>query len=147
MGNSYSVNASVACGTDLPIINITGSASIVVKVYEWIMGFPAVADVATKFMFERTTGVGTGGTALTENKVDPLTVAASGAAVKGTYTTAPVDADELMLVTINSRATHRWIAREGHEFRSTAAASNGIMLNSESSTGTPNVDATIYWME
>ena len=146
--NIYSVSAGVACGSDLPIINVTGSASIRTKIVEWLIGFStAPADVATLLVFERTTDAGTGGTALTEEPIDPLTVAASSAAVSGTFSTAPTDGNVLQRIAMNQRATHRWVASAGRELVATAAANNGIMLNSESSGATPQCDATIFFGE
>lgn len=144
----YSVNAGVAAGTDLPIINCTGSAAIRLRVYEFVVGSVASpADVATKLMFERTTDAGTGGSALTVNKVDPLTVTATGTARSGTFATPPTDTDELLRFSFNQRATHRFISRETCEFVASASAANGIMANSESSTGTPTIDLTMFWEE
>lgn len=147
--SAYITNANgVACGSDLPIVNLTGSATIRVKLYEWLLGFSgSPADVATLLMLERTTDAGTGGTSLTINKLDPLTVAATATAKKGTYGVVPTDSDELQTIAINQRATHRWIAREGKEFISTASANNGIMLNSESSGATPAASLHLAWYE
>lgn len=147
----YSVAHQTAAGTDLPIINLTGSAAIRVKLYDLVLGSDAApADVAGEFVVDRTTGVGTGGTALTENPLDPLTVAATAAAVGGTFTTAPVDTanSNLLMIPLNQRATFRWVAAPGSELISTASASNGLMLNCTGmSSGTPNMNACIFWSE
>ena len=63
--------------------------------------------------------------------------------------TAPVDTanTEMLMIALNQRATFRWVAAPGGELMTTALALNGIMLNSVGSTGTPNCNATIHWME
>ena len=148
MGNQYTVNAGVGVGTNLPLINLTGSAAIRLRVYEWLMGFSTgPADIATLIKIVRTTGVGLGGSALTEYKRDPLTVGPTGAAIAGTFTTAPATGDELMRIAINQRATHRWIAAEGKELVAAATADNGIEFLSVSSGGNPTCELTIYWDE
>lgn len=146
----YSVVHQTAAGTDLPIINLTGSASIRCCVYDVIIGSDAApADLAGEFVIDRTTDAGTGGTALTENALDPLTVAASGAAVGGTFTTAPVDTanSNLIMLGLNQRATFRWVAAPGGELISAAVASNGLMLLCVGHGGTPNINATLHWFE
>ena len=147
----YSVVHQTAAGTDLPIINLTGSASVRVKIYDVILGSDATpADVAGEFVIDRTTDAGTGGTALTENALDPLTVAATGAAVGGTFSTPPTDTanSNLLMIALNQRATFRWVAAPGSELISTATASNGLMLNCTGmSSGTPNMNAVIFWEE
>jgi len=145
---SYFAEAGVAVGTDLPIINVAGGTSIREKLFEWLISFStAPADVATLFKIARTTDAGTGGTALTAAKHDPLTVAATGAPKSGTYTTAPTDEGQGQRFSINQRSSQRWTAREGKELISAAAANNGIMLNSQSSGGTPTCEATLNWEE
>lgn len=144
----YYVNASVACGSDLPIINITGSAAIQINLYQLVVGFTgSPADVATLLMLERTTDAGTGGTSLTVNKRAPLTATATGTAKKGTYGAAPTDDAELLALPINQRATHRLLWPDKYPLVSVASANNGIMLNSESSGGTPTLHATMEWEE
>lgn len=147
----YSVAHQTAAGTDLPIINLTGSAAVRLKLYDLILGSDATpADVAGEFVVDRTTDVGTGGTALTENPLDPLTVAATGAGVGGTFSAAPADTanSNLLMIALNQRATFRWVAAPGSELISTAASGNGLMLNCTGmSSGTPNMNATLLWEE
>lgn len=144
----YSCNHGTAVGTSLPIVNLTGSSSVQVRIYEFLVSFSgAPADVATIFKMVRTTDAGTGGTALSEYKVNPYQASATGAGVGGTFSGAPTATDELFRLAVNQRAAYRWIAREGCEFVSTAASANGVELLSVSSGGTPTCDTTIYWEE
>lgn len=145
----YAVTHQTPAGTDLPMINLTGSAAIRCKLYDMIIGSDATpADVATEFVINRTTDAGTGGTALTEQALDPLQVAATGAAIGGTFTTPPADAGgQLMMIALNQRATFRWVAVAGGEMISAATAANGLMLNCTASSGTPNINTTFHWEE
>lgn len=152
MSARYAVVHQTAAGTDLPIINLTGSAAIRAKIYDLILGFDAApADVAAEIVVDRTTDAGTGGTALAENPLDPLTVAATAAAVGGTFTTAPADGATpivLLMIPLNQRATFRWVAAPDGELITTATASNGLMVNCTGmSSGTPNLNCCVHWLE
>ena len=147
----YACVHQTAAGNDLPMINLTGSAAIRVKIYDLVIGSDAApADVAGEFTINRTTDAGIGGTALTENPLDPLVVAATGAAIGGTFSTAPADGTPviLLMVALNQRATFRWVAAPGSELISTATAANGLMLNCVGfNSGTPNINSTFMWDE
>lgn len=151
MSNRYSVMHQTAAGTDLPIINCTGSATIRMALSHLVLGSDATpADVAGEFVIDRTTDAGIGGTALTENALDPLSATNAVTCVGGTFGTPPADTanSNLLSVPLNQRATFTWWAREGFELYSVLTAANGLMLNSVGmSSGTPNMVATIHWME
>lgn len=147
-GNIYFVTAGVACGSDLPIINVTGGTGVRIGVSHLIIGHSgSPADIATLYTLVRTTDAGTGGTALTEIKTDPLTATPTGAAVKGTYSADPTDSDEVIRLALNQRATHQIILPDGEEVLSLAASANGLMWLSVSSGGTPQCDLTFKWKE
>jgi hypothetical protein len=57
------------------------------------------------------------------------------------------EADFLVEVALNQRATFTWIANPGRELRTTVGTANGIGLRSISSGGTPNVNVTMAWDE
>jgi hypothetical protein len=123
----YSVNGQVSAGSDLPIINVTGDGTTPAKINDIV--------------------VGCGGTSLTVNKNNPTSPNASATGKKGTFSTPPTDSSELFRLEMNQRATYRHVLHQGREFFSVIAASNGLMLNSESSTGTPTLGAQIFWEE
>lgn len=132
------------------MINLTGSAAIRAHLFELILGSDATpADVASEFVINRTTSVGSGGTALTEVPLDPLTVAATAAGIGGTFGGAPTTTSntELLQIAKNQRATFRWIASPGREILSIATANNGLQLFCIGSTGTPNYNFTMQWFE
>ena len=147
----YSVSHQTPAGANKPIILITGSAAVRVHLYDMVLGSDATpADVAGEFIVERCTNNGTDGTALTEVKLDPLTVAATSVALGGTFAGSgePAASDALLMIGLNQRATFRWIAAPGGELISTATADHGLELRTVAmSSGTPNMNATLMWWE
>ncbi len=145
----YAVTHSAAAGTDKPIIDLKGSATIRCHLYEFTLGAEAAADQTGLFVIERTTDAGTTpAAALTVEPLDPLGSAAAGTANGGGYATPPADGDELYQFGLHQRATFRWVASPGSEFVTVTTAANGIMLNCESySSGTPNISSTFLWYE
>ena len=138
-------------GTGLPIINATGSATIRLGLCHIILGSDATpADVAGEFVVARTDDAGIGGTALTENLLDPISGAGAIACVGGTFGTDPASTanGNLLMIALNQRATFTWWAREGFELYSALATGDGIMVESTAfSSGTPNMNLTLAWME
>lgn len=151
MPNRYAAVHQTAAGTGLPIINLTGGTGVRVNLCHLILGSDATpADVAGEFVVARTDDAGIGGTALTENLLDPLSPAATVAGVGGTFSTDPASTanGNLMMIGLNQRATFTWWAREGFELLSALAAGDGIMLECTGmSSGTPNMNATMMWFE
>lgn len=147
----YALAHQTPAGSDLGIINMTGSAAVRPKLYDLIIGSDATpGDQAGEFMVNRSTTTGTGGSALTPEPLDPLTVASTTAGTGGTYATAqPTDTanTELLMIALNQRATFRWVAAPGGELIATASAANGLFLRSVGHTGTPNVNATMHFEE
>lgn len=145
----YEASHKNAAGANLPLINLTGGANNRLGLGEVIVGAPsAVADATGDFGVIRTTGVGSGGTALTEEKRDPLTSAPVGAGIGGTFTTNPATTGvDLLSIALHQRNTALWQGWEGREIWSAATASNGLMLRSREHTGTPQIRSTIAWKE
>jgi hypothetical protein len=151
MPNRYTAVHQTAAGTGLPIINLTGGTGVRVHLAHIILGSDATpADVAGEFVIARTDDSGIGGTALTENLIDPLSPAATVAGVGGTFGTDPTSTanGNLLMVGLNQRATFTWWAREGFELLSALASGDGMMLECTGmSSGTPNMNATLQWLE
>jgi hypothetical protein len=151
MGRRYSVTHQTPAGTDLPIINLTGSATVRVAVYDIVIGSDAApADQAGEFDVQRSTDTGTGGTDLNENALDPISDTPIGAGNGGTFTTAvpTITANSsLLMIGLNQRATFRWVAAPGGELFGVLAADDGIILESQAHTATPNINATFHWFE
>lgn len=145
---SYQGAHRTAAGTNLTVIALESSASVVGKIHQAIIGSDATpADVATRFDFLRHTTAGAAGTAVVEKPTDPQAAAAACNLRGGTMTEPTYEADFLLEVPLNQRATFTWIANPGRELRTTVATANGIGLRSISSGGTPNINATIGWDE
>lgn len=151
MPNRYTAVHQTAAGTGLPIINCTGGTGVRINLAHIILGSDATpADVAGEFVVARTDDAGTGGTALTENALDPISPTASVAAVGGTFGADPSSTSNgnLMMIGLNQRATFTWWAREGFELLSALVAGDGVMLECTGmSSGTPNMNATLMWFE
>lgn len=151
MPNRYSTVHQTPAGTGLPIINATGGTTVRINLCHIILGSDATpADVAGEFVVARTDDAGIGGTALTENALDPLSPAATVAAIGGTFSTDPASTSNgnLLMVPLNQRATFTWWAREGFELLSALASGDGIMVECTGmSSGTPNMNCSLAWFE
>lgn len=148
-GNAYSVTHQTAAGADLGIIAIGSDGTVQVKMYDLMIGSDATpADLAGEFMVSDCTTVGAGGTALTPRLLNFQTVAASSTASGGTYgTTEPANGTDILMIALNQRATFRWVAAPGSELVGPATSGDGFFLSSVAHGGTPNINATILFME
>jgi hypothetical protein len=118
------------------------------KIHQLIIGSDSTpADIATRLDVLRHTTAGTGGTAAVEKPDDPQAPTAACNLRGGTMTEPTYEADFLLEVALNQRATFTWIANPGRELRTTVGTANGIGLRSISSGATPNINATIAWDE
>lgn len=145
---SYQGAHRTPAGTNLTTLALESSASVVGRIHQLVIGSDATpADVATRFDMIRHTVAGTGGTAVVEKPTDPQMAAAACNLRGGTMTEPTYEADFLLEIALNQRATFTWIANPGRELRTTVGTANGIGLRSISSGGTPNVNATISWDE
>jgi hypothetical protein len=146
--SSYRGAHRTPAGTNLTILALESAAAVVGKINQIIIGSDATpADVATRFDVLRHTAAGTGGTATVEKPDDPQSVAASCNLRGGTMTEPTYEADFLLEIPLNQRATFTWIANPGRELRTTVGAANGIGLRSISSGGTPNINCSVGWDE
>jgi hypothetical protein len=150
-GSAYHVTHSItADGDDKGIINLEGSATMRIYLYDLKLscsGAPVDAQVIVHV--NRSTAIGSGGTGLTEQKVDPLTVnAASATTVGGDWTADPTDGNTLEDIAFNGRVTGRFAAIPKHELVSAATAANGLFIvENARSTGSPVVRCTVSWRE
>jgi hypothetical protein len=139
MGRRYHGMASAATGTNLTILTLISAATIRPKLYDLIIGCVATpADQATKFSVLRFTAAGTEGSGFTPVAIDPNDPAAladygCGAfGVEPTYTAN----SNVLQISMNQRATIRWVAAPGGELMAPATAANGLGVRSISGTGT-----------
>jgi hypothetical protein len=145
---SYQGVHRTPAGTNLTILALESSASVVGRIHQILLGSDATpADVATRINAYRHTAAGTGGTAVVEKPTDPQSAAASCNLRGGTMTEPTYEADFLLEIPLNQRATFTWIANPGRELRTVVGTANGIGVRSISSGGTPNYGCTIAWDE
>lgn len=148
MGRRYSINGSVAVGTNETIVGVTSATTIRPKLYDVVISSGATAaDNATIFHIERYTvaGTSTSFTPVALDPGDPAALAAGGVAhsTEPTYT-----ADAILLkMSTNQRATVRWVAAPGSEFVAPATAANGLGLQNQTSTGVTVHEATFLYEE
>lgn len=154
MGEKYCTRvASVASGSDKTLINLFNPAATPTsrgRIFEVIVGsVDTPGDQAADFLLNRTTAVGTEGSGLVPNNLDPAGPAGaydSGLGVFGgepTYTAAK----QLLAFQLNQRATFRWVAAPGCELVMTATQNNGAGLKTVTSSSTQDHGATIYFEE
>lgn len=146
--SSYSGAHRTAAGTNLTVLALESSAAVVGKIHQMVIGSDATpADIATRFDLIRHTAAGAAGTAVVEKPTDPQMAAASCNLRGGTMTEPTYEADFLLEIPLNQRATFTWIANPGREYRTVVGTANGIGLRSISSGGTPNINFTMSWDE
>ena len=154
MSEKYATRvASVATGSDKTAINLFHSAGTptnrgcIVDLTCGGAGTPG--DNNADFLINRTTAVGTEGSGLVPNNLDPGGPAGdfdSGLGVFGgepTYTAAK----QLLAFQIHHRATFRWCAQPGFELMMTATQNNGAGIKSVTSSSTQSYGHCLYFME
>lgn len=135
-------------GSNLTILALESSATVVGKIHQLVLGSDATpADVATRFDVLRHTTAGAAGTAVVEKATDPQGSVNACNLRGGTMTEPTYEADFLLEVPLNQRATFTWIANPGRELRTVVGTANGIGVRSVSSGGTPNIGCTLGWDE
>jgi len=137
-----------AVGTNLTILALESSAAVVGTINQIILGSNATpADVATQLVALRHTVAGTGGTAVVEKPNDPQSGVAACNLRGGTMTEPTYEADFLLEIPLNQRATFTFNANPGDELRTTVGTANGIGVRSIASGGTPSTSCTLGWRE
>jgi hypothetical protein len=154
MAERYSTSVSgVASGTDKTILNVYNQAATPthrLSIFDIVVGSVATpADQAAKFYVARTTALGTPSGTYTPNNLDPAGPAGEGMSGQGVYSVEPTYTanKELLVFSLNQRATFRWVASPDCELKTTATQNNGAGLKSKSSTSTQAYEATILFLE
>lgn len=149
MPKNYAVAGSNATGTaNKTLWNVIGSTAIRPRVYDLTVGCSATpADQAASFQVARTTAVGTAGSAVTPNPLDPgdpASVSTAGVthSAEPTYAATP-----LYQVSMNQRATYRWVAATGGELVGSATASNGVAGKLLAATVSLVLDGVVHFNE
>ena len=145
--------ASVASGTDKTLINVFHAAATPTnrgRIYDVVVGSVASpADQAADFYLGRTTAVGTEGSGLVPNNLDPGGPAGDCDSGLGVFSVEPTytASKQLLGFQLNQRATFRWVATPGGELVMTATQNNGAGLKTASSTSTQAYGATVFFEE
>ena len=145
--------ASVASGADKSLINLFNPAATPTSrgaIYEVVVGSVATpADQAADFLLNRTTAVGTEGSGLVPNNLDPAGPAGAYDSGLGVFSVEPTytAAKQLLAFQLNQRATFRWIAAPGCELIMAATQNNGAGLKTVTSSSTQAYGATIFFQE
>ena len=117
------------------------------KIYDFVLGSEASpADNPFLYLFQRCTALGTS-TSVTPTALDSadaasLFVAGQNHTVEPTYTSGAV----LERIALNQRATFRWVAAPGSELVWPATASNGIGIQTPTSSAVA-ISATVLVAE
>lgn len=154
MAEKYSCFAGgVASGTDKTILTVFDPAATPTKrakIYEILVGSVATpADQAAKFYVGRTTAVGTEGSGFTPVNIDGAGPAGECDAGVGVFSAEPTytASKQLLVFSLNQRATFRWVAAPGSELMLIATQNYGAGLKTSSSTSTQAYEACILFEE
>lgn len=145
--------AGVASGTDKTILSLIDTLATPTRrgeIYDILIGCSATpADQACLFNLARITTAGTSAANYTPNNIDPAGPAGELLSGQGVFSAEPTYTanKELLRPSINQRATFRWIANEGSEFKCAATQNNGLGLKSKASTSTQAYDVTFLFRE
>lgn len=150
MAERFTCWGEAAVGTNKTITNLfnpVASPLTRARVYDITIGCSATpADQATKFRYARSTAVGTETTGFVPINLDAAGPAGEydsgyGHSAEPSYTANK----ELLVISVNQRATFRWVAAPESELVLTATQNNGAGLYSVSATGTASHQATILF--
>jgi hypothetical protein len=117
------------------------------KFYDFMFGSEASpADNAFLYIVQRCTALGTS-TGVTPSPIDPADAATESDAgenhtIEPTYTANLV----LLAIALNQRATFRWVAAPGGELVTPATASNGLGVQTPTSSAVA-ISATVHAQE
>jgi len=150
MSKRYAGVGAAAVGTDKTILTLISATTVRPRLADILIGCGATpADLATIFHVQRFTAVGTEGSGYTPTPLDPDDPASACDCGVGTFTVEPTYTATgiLLKLSMNQRATVRWVAAPGFELVAPATAGNGIGIKSSSSGGTASHEATILFEE
>ena len=132
----------------LTVGNVVRGASKRIKIYDFTVGcLGTPADNALAWLLQRSTTAGTltGVTPAPLDSADGASVATAGenATAEPTYTSA----EELLELSLNQRATYRWVAAPGGEFVVPNTASNGLGWQAKSAGYTGTAELSLHFEE
>lgn len=143
----------VASGTNKTFINLFNAVAAPtcrLSIYDIVVGSDDTpADQALRALVGRTTAVGTEGSGFTPVNIDPGGPAGEADAGQGVFGAEPTYTanKELLVFSLNQRATFRWVAAPESGLRGTATQNNGLGIKSSASTSTQACETTILFDE
>jgi hypothetical protein len=151
MARSYSIQFTGANGSTSYhqlMIYMATAAGVRPKIFEFSIGASGTpADYASRFLLARSsTAAPTGGAAPTVGPLDfadPAALASAYDAATGGETMSTV----LYMVSVNQRATYRWIAAPGKEFLVPNTQYAGLGLQIAAQSTAYNTDLSLLWEE
>lgn len=153
MAEKFHAHGSNASGTNIGLWNLFNPAAAPTsrgKIYDMTIGAVATpADQAVRFQIGRTTAVGTEDAGFTPVNLDsggPAGAYDAGIGFSGGQPTKTAN-KELLTVSLNQRATFRWVASPSGELLLAATQNNGAVLNSLSSTSTQAHQSSVFFEE
>jgi hypothetical protein len=145
----YAVQANRTASTTLPVGSVGADATRPRrgKFYDLIFGSEASpADNPFLWTVQRCTALGTS-TGVTPTAIDPGDAATESDAGENHTIDATQTAGAILLaIALNQRATFRWVAAPGGELTYPATASNGLAINTPTSSAVA-VTATVNYNE
>jgi hypothetical protein len=142
-------SATLSTSAAVTVGGMTGSTSVVPRVYEVIVGsYDTPADQCTQFYLQRTTAAGTPGSSPTPQLLG-LGRAATSTFGSGTYSVEPTytSGEVPVQFVCHQRNTFKWWAFEGREIFVPATSGAGLGLKSVDSTQADDWHGTVFWME
>lgn len=130
---SASLNATNTASATVPMVNLMGTATSQISIYEINAGSDATADNAVKYALMRVSARGTQATAFTPISVDQNVTQAALTTVDLTWNINPtITASSIILQWgMHQRATYRWVAYDYTKtLRSQAGTGKGMALMS-----------------
>lgn len=136
MARRYGFSGSITSAATKTIWGVAGTAAVRPMIADILIGSNATpADNASQWQALRFTAAGTS-TAVTPTAVDsgdPAATAVCGKNHSAEPTYSP--AVSLLDISLNQRATFRWVAAPGYELKAPATAANGIGLQCQAVGG------------
>lgn len=130
---SVNLNATNTASATVPMVNMMGTATSLIGIYEINAGSDATADNAVKYAIMRTSARGTQSTTVTPNAVDQNVTQAALTTVDTAWNINPtITASSWILQWgMHQRATYRWVAYDYTKFlKSQAGTGKGMALMS-----------------
>lgn len=149
MARNFSVAGSGINTSGVGLLGVVSTAAIVPSIYDIMIGSRATpGDQACTYDVARSTGAGTGGSAVTPNPLDTSKgYTASTSAGYQNSTSVATKGAILLSVSLNQRATFRWVAAPGSELVNTIGANVAIYIWSLTPTAAYVVETCMLFFE